>query len=73
MIGRMHYPPLFPLPVPDVIELLELPTEFGALPGSSPRVAQAVRTSAVLAEKRRQAMQVVEMDNPSTTTFALFL
>jgi len=33
----------------------------------------AVRTSVVLAEKRRQAMQVVEMDNPSTTTFALFL
>jgi hypothetical protein len=72
MIGRMHYQ-LFPLPVPEVIELLELPTEFGSLSGSSPTVAQAVRTSAVLAEKRRQALQVVELDNPSTTTFALFV
>jgi hypothetical protein len=72
MIGRMHYQ-LFPLPVPEVIELLELPTEFGSLSEWSPGVAQAVRTSAVLAEKRRQAMQVVELANPSTTTFALFL
>jgi hypothetical protein len=72
MIGRMHYQ-LFPLPVPEVIELLELPTEFGALPGSSPAVVEAVRRSAALAERRRQALQVVEVDNPSTTTFALFL
>lgn len=64
---------LLPLPVPDVIELLELPTEFGSMAEKPPGVAQAVRTSAALADKRRQQLQVIELENPSTTTFALFL
>jgi hypothetical protein len=62
------------LPVPDVIELLEFPKEFGGVPlPSKDDIAAAVRTSAALAQVRRQKMEVIELDNPSTTTFALFL
>jgi hypothetical protein len=72
MMCRM-YCELLPLPVPDVIELLELPMEFGALPQRPSSLEEAARTSAVLATKRRQQLQVIELENPSTTTFALFL
>ena len=72
MMSCMHSQ-LMPLPVPDVIELLEFPTEFGGLPEKSRTVAEAVRASAALARKRLQQLQVIELESPSTTTFALFL
>jgi hypothetical protein len=53
------------------LELLESPREFdGRL---VPVAADQVRLSLDLAHTRRVALTVVEMDNPSTTTFAMFL
>jgi hypothetical protein len=53
------------------LELLASPREFdGRL---IPVAAQQVRLSLDLAQTRRVALTVVEMDNPSTTMFAMFL
>ncbi|MED5618757.1 hypothetical protein [Ideonella sp. BN130291] len=63
-----------PLPVPEVLELLELPQEFdGWPPSAQPAVEQQARLSVELARERQQQLQVLQLDDPSTTLFALFL
>ena len=65
---------LMPLPLPEVTELLELPREFEGWPTPAPApTAERVRLSLEMAHERREQMQVLKRDNPSTTTFALFL
>jgi hypothetical protein len=62
------------LPVPEVLELLELPQEFdGWAPPLPTPVEQQARLSVELARERQQQLQVLQLDDPSTTLFALFL
>lgn len=69
----MNYP-LLPLPAPDVIELLEIPIEMmGDWQQSMTHRALQARASVELARERREQLEVVHLDNPRTTTFALFL
>lgn len=64
---------LSPLPSPDVVELLDLPIEMmGTWPPVSHK-AEQVRASIELARERQEALEVVHLDDPRTTTFALFL
>lgn len=66
--------PLLPMPAPEVIELRELPPEMSGDWWQSVRhkAAQA-RASIGLARGRREQLEVVHLDNPRTTTLALFL
>jgi hypothetical protein len=62
-----------PLPVPEVVELSDLPCEFDGWPEATDAPVEQVRLSVELARERQQQMQVLQLDDPSTTTFALFL
>jgi len=64
---------LMPLPLPEVTELPELPREFDGWPLPAQGTAQQARRSLALARERQEQLQVLQLDNPSTTTFALFL
>jgi hypothetical protein len=55
----------------EALELLDVPREFDG--ECFPVDADQVRLSLDLARARREELTVVELDNPSTTTFALFL
>lgn len=65
---------LLPLPAPDVIELRELPPEMtGDWWQSVKHKASQACASIGLARERRAQLEVVHLDNPRTTTLALFL
>jgi hypothetical protein len=55
----------------ETIELLDVPCEFDG--ARFPVDVDQVRRSLDLARARREELTVIELDNPSTTTFALFL
>jgi hypothetical protein len=63
------------LPSPDVIELLELPVEMTGLwpPPMAAHTARQAQACVALACQRREQLEVIHLDNPRTTTFALFL
>lgn len=65
------------LPLPEVIELLDVPTEFGALPrhppGSRTRcVAAALASGEGPTQTRLDRVQVWHLEDPRASVFALF-
>lgn len=65
---------LLPMPAPDVIELRELPPEMaGDWWQSVKQKASQACASIGLARERRAQLEVMHLDNPRTTTLALFL
>jgi len=64
---------LTPAPAVEPIALLDMPREFETLDLAVLHAAEQARASIDLAQERREQLQVIELDNPTTTTFALFL
>jgi hypothetical protein len=64
----MKYSALMPLPVPDVIELLDPPTEFGALPRSPLRPPPVAPRRA----KSAPPVHVEHLDDARASVYALF-
>lgn len=55
------------------LALLDMPREIETLDLAELHAAEQARASIDLAQLRREQLHVIELDDPSTTTFALFL